>query len=232
MKKYLFLFFIFSASNCLAQSKSGIAKYNLILTSDEGFSKSPVLKVNYNKAIEGAKKLSFTLTFNENESLFRLDDIIKDGLSGVNTALAYTLGEDIIYNSKNNFETITQSNSFMGIFLVKETKKTDWNLTQETKNIDGYLCYKATSTLIVDNGVKIFKFPIVAWYCPKIAVNFGPSGYNGLPGLILELQERNIIYGLKSIVFNKSNIKIEKPSKGKTVTAEELNSIMSGKFKD
>ena len=232
MKKYLFLFFTIISLNCLAQFKNGIVKYNLILAFDEGFSKSPVLKDNYNKAIEGAKKLTFTLSFNENGSLFKLDDIIKDGLSGVNMALAYSEGEDIIYNSKNNFETVTQSNTFMGDFLITESKKTDWNLTQESKNIDDYLCYKATSILVVDNDVKIFKFPIVAWYCPQIAVNFGPKGYNGLPGLILELQERNIIYGLKSIVFGKNNLKIEKPSKGKAVTTEELNSIISGKFKD
>jgi GLPGLI family protein len=103
--------------------------------------------------------------------------------------------------------------------------------------IDGYLCYKATSVLVRNNGVHgLFKFPIIAWYTPAIPIPFGPLGYGNLPGLILELQERNILYGITKIKlnhkidFNKSIL--YKPSIGKIISSEELSSKIAEMFKN
>lgn len=80
----------------------------------------------------------------------------------------------------------------------------DWQMTTETKIIQGYTCYKAHSSYTVVRGDRIFTFPIIAWFTPEIPYPFGPKGYFGLPGLIMELQERNITYGVSKITFDNS----------------------------
>jgi GLPGLI family protein len=74
--------------------------------------------------------------------------------------------------------------------------------------------------------VGVFKRNVVAWYCPKIPVSFGPKGYGDLPGLILELEEKNITFGAKKITLNPTNIIIEKPSKYKIVSEIEYEKMV------
>jgi GLPGLI family protein len=89
--------------------------------------------------------------------------------------------------------------------------------------IDNYLCYKATNIFTVNNGEKIFNHPVIAWYCPKLPYPYGPIGYGNLPGLILELQVRNVVYGAKSIQIN-SNLRFDSKSldKIKVLNEKEL----------
>ena len=62
---------------------------------------------------------------------------------------------------------------------------------------------------------------------------FGPIGYAGLPGVILELEARNYKYYATKINLNpKKEIKITKPTKGKKVTQEEFYDIAIGTMKD
>lgn len=58
-----------------------------------------------------------------------------------------------------------------------------WEFHDETKEILGYTCQKATTIKYIV-GVKQ---NITAWYTEDIPVNDGPSDFNGLPGMILEL---------------------------------------------
>ncbi|MDD7915629.1 GLPGLI family protein [Polaribacter ponticola] len=66
-------------------------------------------------------------------------------------------------------------------------------------------------------------------------VSFGPLGYAGLPGLILELEVYKKIYYAKKITINpKEEIKIEKLTKGIRVTEKEFHEMASStmqKFK-
>ena len=81
-----------------------------------------------------------------------------------------------------------------------------WQIEKESKIINGYTCFKAIGTLFNINGSKqIF----TAWFCPEIALAYGPDTYAGLPGLIFEVY-RNDGFGehwkLKSIENNKTKI--------------------------
>jgi len=72
---------------------------------------------------------------------------------------------------------------------------------------------------------------IVAWYCPKININSGPSGYGGLPGLILELKEEGrIVFYASKLNFNlKKKLNVKKEFKGKIVTRKQYNNILKDK---
>ena len=97
----------------------------------------------------------------------------------------------------------------------------EWDLTSETKKIDNYTCYKATYiyNFITTKGKEVNRL-ITAWYTPDISFSYGPNGYMGLPGLILELEYDKTKLVAKEIQFFKEDIKIDFP-KNREITEEE-----------
>ena len=121
---------------------------------------------------------------------------------------------------------MNEINNKMGNFIIKTNDATKWILTKENKKIQKYLCYKATASLVIKNQAGTFKRPIIVWYCPEIPVSFGPKGYTGLPGLIMEFQDKNIIIGATKIELKTKFIKIEQPKNAKVITEEDYNKIV------
>lgn len=115
-------------------------------------------------------------------------------------------------------------------YLITELVNKNWVLTSESKKIDGYTCYKATNEYVVDNG-KIFRHPVVAWFCPEIPIPYGPKGYGGLPGLILELQEWNIVFGAVKIDISNDKKVILLPTKGIVITNQEYENKIGQRAK-
>ena len=81
------------------------------------------------------------------------------------------------------------------VLIVSENiPKIKWALNQEiTKEIDQFLCYKATANFRGRN--------YTAWYSLDFPLQYGPWKFNGLPGLIMEVyDETNRYYwGVTSI---------------------------------
>ena len=192
---------------------------------DEKLSNDAILKPYLEKAQEGAKQISFFLSFNKEASFFKMNDFVKD--ENTEFAKAFSVATNSYYTLADSEKKIKQIDNHFGQFIVNYNEKTEWELENETKYIGEHLCYKATSEQIVINSKGTFKHPITAWYCPNIPFSFGPKGYTALPGLILELQERNLIYGAFKIDLKKENDIIAEPKKGKVLTEEEYNKIIS-----
>ena len=57
-------------------------------------------------------------------------------------------------------------------------------ILNEYKNIQGFNCQKAMFLQPGNNEAPIAS----AWFCPEIEINSGPSGLNGLPGLVIEAE--------------------------------------------
>ncbi|MBL4664220.1 MAG: GLPGLI family protein [Flavobacteriaceae bacterium] len=74
---------------------------------------------------------------------------------------------------------------------------------------------------------------VTAWYTPQIPVKNGPSQYNGLPGLILELNDGDLTILCSKVVLNpKSGLDIKEPKGGKVVTQEKFDQIMEKKMQE
>jgi GLPGLI family protein len=145
-----------------------------------------------------------------------------DGFAGY-TGESYTIA-DSVYRKK----------SFIGSNVFQKSKNIEnWKITNESKLIDNFLCFKATNIKKVDavNG-KIFNHPVTAWFCPKIPFQLGPNGYGNLPGLILELQVRNVNYAMLKIDFHSSEKFNTNVLKRATMMSEsEINLIYDNNHK-
>lgn len=224
MSKQLY-FILFITINMFSQTNFVKVNYALKIGYDEGFSNADALKDYYAMAQKGADQIHFDLEASKTASFFKQIEFINN--AETNFASAFAESSTSYYTEANSNSKIKYTNDIFGKFQIRYEEKTTWKLENETKYIDNYLCYKAISEQIVVNSEGTFKHPIVAWYCPGIPFRFGPKGFNGLPGLILELQVRNITWGATKIELSNEEKSIEKPTKGKLITLEEYNKLIS-----
>jgi GLPGLI family protein len=199
MKKIAILLVILFAPSGFAQGKNIHIEYGLVIHNDPEFLTSNVLRNPFENAMRDSHKMTFELIINKKGSKFfdkkRLETDINNGSSSFALALASYSG--VIYELKDK---IVSQKALLGENIYSESDlKSNWELTNETKLIDNYLCYKATSIKKVTNDTKTFLHPVTAWYCPQLPYRYGPNGYSNLPGLILELQVRNVVFGAKTI---------------------------------
>lgn len=137
----------------------------------------------------------------------------------------------IYKNLKNNI--IAEVINYPKDYILQDTlQKLNWKISKETKEILGYETRKAEA--IVDSTMTL-----VAWYAPKLAYKNGPAEYGGLPGLILELEEKKdsedqkekLIYTAISLKADKNKKLIQFPKKGKIISKNEHKTIMEEEMK-
>jgi len=188
------------------------------------------------KSFQKMEDLEYVLIFNKKESLFKEKEtmVSDDGANALSNSLSKMLGggNDIFYTNLKD-RKILQQKEFSSKFFIIESffKKNNWEMSNENKKIGKDLCYKATSTMAIETirGTKIKE--VIAWYNPLIPSSFGPVGYGGLPGLIVELNVGEIIFAAKEISLKKfKNLKIEPPKKGQVITEEEFQEIVKKGF--
>jgi GLPGLI family protein len=215
-----------------AQIKNGIVEYKKVKISKrfteknkKKLSKERLKKFSEieDKMIEIQKKTIFTLSFNKSKSLFEAQKVLK------NDDYKFSLGaigpdaSGAFYNS--NEERVRSLHAYGQDFLIKG-EKYNWLIQNDTKKIGEYLCAKAIiiKKFMTKNGERTTN--IIAWFTPEINIPFGPIGYSGLPGLILELNANNYIYYTTKIKLNlKEEMSIKKPIKGISVSEEEFKNI-------
>ncbi len=147
---------------------------------------------------------------------------------GMQIKMVMTRPVNILYSDLGNDTSVNSREFFGRMFLIEgNAKKFPWKLTGEQKNLEGYICQKATCQVDEDN--------IVAWFTPQIPISSGPDGYGGLPGLILEI---NMNDGQRTITPLKIELKeldkdaMVQPKKGKKVSQEEFDKIEEEKIKE
>ncbi|WP_418646442.1 GLPGLI family protein [Tenacibaculum insulae] len=236
--KLLFILIIFSL-NINGQVKSGIITYqkeklNTIFTEDKKEKLGIKKYTKFSKIEKTTKKahklLNFFLKFNKQKSLFKVQDLM---YTPKDKFLRFSIGAEgkgLYYNSFT--ERLRERNTFGEIFIIKY-ESLEWKLKNVSKKIGNYICYKAETIEKVKTRNGIIDYKIVAWYTPEINVSFGPIGFSGLPGLILELERNNVRYFSTNIILNpQKKIAIKKPNRGKLITEEEYRDMLIKSRKD
>lgn len=227
MRIIVFLFFLNSIF-AFSQVKNGIVTYGVVKNKTEKFSDNEFLNKLENEASEIAHLLTATLSFNKEEAFFLLNDVVlpedKDmrlyeGLLDIQNKVYENRGKKIFRRYL--------SNSRIGDVVKTDTLQYAWTITNETKEINGYTCYKAITLRYGDGGVMDAKYGITAWFTPKIPVPYGPNGYGKLPGLILELQTYMSTIFIKTIDLNlKQNPEIDTLENYPQLTGDEIYKYM------
>jgi GLPGLI family protein len=130
--------------------------------------------------------------------------------------------KNFLFNNSPNFRFFKTQE-----YLINKKKILDWIITNESKIIDGNVCYKATATDIDYGGRDQNKFEISAWFCPEIPFSFGPVYYGNLPGLILEISYLDIKLLATKIENYFDEKKIVKPEGNKKITIADYYTVMS-----
>lgn len=226
MKKIIYTFFILCNVFVFGQ-KTTFIKYNVSIANEDIFKDNEYLRGSFDKAIKESKSLKFGLICKNNNSFFyNIEQLsTEEGFNSNKTTLIFANYMGEIYQEKDSllaFSSLLGNKTY-----IKKAISKNWILQNETKIIDGYKCYKATSEYVVINSVGEFRHPVIAWYCPEIPLPFGPNGYGGLPGLILQLQVRNVTFGVENIDFNSDeNFEINKKSM-KILSEEEYKKALN-----
>lgn len=229
MLRILIIFYCFFTAffSCKLNNVNGEVIYGFKpnFISKEEKSKSKELYQVLDNLNKLSKDVTFKLSFNEDESFFDINSSMDLDLKpGVSSYVKNAISKGKYYYNKKNDELYVESRFYDKYTLIKSKPSSiKWKIHKETKNIDSFLCTKATTIKIVKNRKGEKSFEIVAWFTPSIPANYGPMGFSGLPGLILELKSTSHTFYAKQVKLSDSFINIQSLNSKSIISIEEHN---------
>lgn len=186
-------------------------------------------RLNYmRKLLKNAENIDCELIFSSNYSKFSVVKKLKKGNSKpLNLVYSRAGGTKNFYTSLITSMNVIQECQLLEECYIIEQPKLEWKLTQDTKVVGGYVCYKAINT-----NSKNKKMKPIAWYTPQIPASYGPKQFFGLPGLILQIEESAIRLEAKTVILNpKEKIEV-KPPKGKKISKKQYDKKLKESYTD
>ncbi|WP_405370060.1 GLPGLI family protein [Nonlabens sp. Asnod2-A12] len=240
------------------QDFTGIAHYQSKMTMKQSEDSTqmaklePAMREMIEEAMKKAGEAEFTLKFNRTESLYEKVKKLaapKKPVNGMSMTIEMSGNGDTYGTTYKDLtaQTFLREDNIQGKeFLVTDKiEKLDWKVTGETKMIGKYTAMKATYTFPKEekeeseeestsllNMVDDKEHVVTAWFTMDIPISNGPGIYQGLPGLILELNEGEITILCNKIEMNPEDFEIKKPRKGKEISTEKFNKLRDKKAKE
>lgn len=228
MKTIVLLSFLIVFSFAYPQKKSGVAIYKVIAIQDNN--KKDDFSMLKDQASNMYEFISYNLYFSPKASLFSLDEKMKtNGIDRQQELALIMAGKGKYYIQNGKDSLLYQTESQGDLFLITESaNNTVWKITSEKKSISGFETIKAIGHHTPYGHQTGYE--VVAWFAPKLSFPFGPREFSGLPGLILELEEKAYgnIYYCTEISFDKT-FDIQKPTNGIRMNEKEFNSYSQKK---
>jgi len=229
MKAVLFALLTMTTILATAQPNAGTVtyKYSIRMDFDMDGEKAEIFK---NLDLPEEQVVFMELLFTEKASLFRAASGITEteySTSSDNMSMKFKMSipQDEWYQNLATGETV-ELREFMGRkFLIDgEKEPLSWKVSPEQKKVQGYLCQKA---VLQDTSRTV-----VAWFTLEIPVAVGPRDYNGLPGLILEVdinEGESVLSALEVDLTAPASEELQAPDKGKKVSRERYDQIVEEK---
>ncbi|MEB2774546.1 GLPGLI family protein [Algoriphagus sp. D3-2-R+10] len=133
----------------------------------------------------------------------------------------------IIHKSWKEKEITAYNNLFFDNFEYTQPLKMDgWKIEDQYKEILGYKCQKASIHYAGRN--------FIAWYTEEIPLSDGPYVFNGLPGLILQLEDVQNYYRFELVGIRNTSIEMGERVLSKTISLPKEQFFLTKKsmYKD
>lgn len=235
---FLFLFTLFFGNVLLAQ-QTFVAKGKIEFEKKENLHKMIDMQAqdwDFADAswLEDVKKNTpqfatyyFDLLFDENRTLYKPGRETPNQKSDM---WGQSPSQDIVVFTDLGTRLLTSQKTIFGSqFLVQDSsRKIDWRITAETRDIAGFTCRKAVGK-ILDSVY------VIAFYTDQILTNGGPESFNGLPGMILGVAIPRINttwFATKLELTPVTDASIPVPTKGKKQTAAAFTKSLQDLLKD
>jgi GLPGLI family protein len=143
---------------------------------------------SYNDLLTSCENFVATLKCNNNNSVFKPNgenvDIYNYDFYCFNGSMYYKTNKEILYTN----------------YLITRQIYSNWNYTDEYKEIAGFKCRKALLNEDVNSSNTT-----IAWIYEDEKLNYGPANYKAINGIILELEIKTNILTATYINFNYKN---------------------------
>ena len=238
-----------------------IAQTKFDIKEDTVKSKDPMqdeMKRKFREALSKGSQQEYKMEFTGTESVY--DKVVELEKPTVGDEFSITVSNNMgvgatIYKNISEQMFYKEAEIFGKEFLVKDSIPSyNWQLSQETKQIGNYLCYKATYVpeltelqkeaqkkreeekeaggLFAQMEVNEDR-TITAWYTTQIPISNGPGEYQGLPGFILEVKEKNTVLLCTKIEINPvEKLKIKQPRSGKEISQKDFDELFKKKYEE
>lgn len=208
---------------------SQLALQELLMEGNDGF--SAVFLEEMKKQFPKVISDQYVLEFDAQQSYFHM--------GAENTDNKYVLTEfkpqetEFIYQQLEQQYVVSKMNIFEKTYVTKDSlKNLTWKINGETREIAGFECKKAVTT-ILDSVV------VVAFYTDEITPAAGPMGFHGLPGAILGFAIPRLYLTMFATKVERMETPIKVPYKAtekfsskKTVVADLKKVDMSTKWRN
>lgn len=178
-----------------------------------------MLNLVYNRVKEYNGKLTIS---DQNAKFETVTSLSIGDDSSVDMAVTFSLNSnDLYFIQSDSLVRITE----MLISPLKVKYKPDypWEILQEeSKKINNYICLRAICTFINIQGKEQ---EVEAYFAPNLPYPYGPVGFSGLPGLILELRVNNILYRMSDIIRLDDTTTIQVPP-GEALSLTEFEKLL------
>lgn len=229
IKNFILIISVFLATHVQGQEQ-GIAIYTVEPSIDEDDFMYESLTSNFPDVLDFLEELSFQLVFDMERSYFTLEDkLFSDDHKVLAASLLVHFSGDKLKNEYGFLSDISTSPMVKEKWLESQCHS-NWEITQESKEIKGYKVYKAKISYQEGNDLSGFITKnATAWFCPEINLPHGPQEFCGLPGLIFELQTPHATFGLTSIVFKE--VTFPDVKEDEIISKEDFNKLMNQQVK-
>ncbi|QTV04891.1 GLPGLI family protein [Faecalibacter bovis] len=175
MKNLIVLLIFYVSNSVFGQQNNFIIKYNLEYKKDS-------MSYHYDNDV-------MLLLYSHDKSIFIPENLYKvDSIMNLGTAnfsmISSLPKSNYKFHIKKDENRITYFDRIYTTNIYYEQRiNFDWEITDETLNLNGYLAKKA----ITNFGGRKW----IAWYTEEIPVSDGPYKFYGLPGLIIKIRDEN-----------------------------------------
>lgn len=228
-----FIFLVFIVFPTYGQINFGEVEYAIVLGElpEPEPDKKDVIHRMFEVSQQYVERMTAILKFDRSKALFKLKDGMAVDRKPYYNFSKVMVGLDKVYLTEaDSNKLVIRKEAFNEWYLIKEKTKGagEWKVSSASKMIDGFKVFKATTTEVTENSKGKFEHEVVAWFAPEISFGYGPVGYGGLPGLILELEMNKsnlpVIYKTKVINFSTKSFELE-PLEGKEISPLELDAM-------